>query len=80
MSCLMEEVENRDTKDVILTISSCAGLCSQEPMMTVELKGEPPVKYVEVTGEKAKKIFEEHVLGGKIVSQYALAQGGERGL
>ena len=78
MSTLMEEVDRRDLKDVIVTISSCAGLCSREPMITVELQDEPPVKYVDLNPEKAKKIFDEHVIGGKIVTEYALATGSER--
>ncbi len=78
MATLMEEVDKRDLKDVIVTISSCAGLCSREPMVTVELQDEPPVKYVDLNPEKAKKIFDEHVMGGKIVTEYALATGSER--
>jgi len=78
MSALMDEVDRRDLKDVIVTISSCAGLCSREPMITVELQDEPPVKYVDLNPEKAKKIFEKHVLGGEIVTEYALATGSER--
>jgi NADP-reducing hydrogenase subunit HndB len=78
MAALMEEVDKRDLKDVIVTISSCAGLCSREPMVTVELQDEPPVKYVDLNAEKAKKIFDEHVMGGKIVTEYALATGSER--
>jgi NADP-reducing hydrogenase subunit HndB len=78
MSAVMEEIETRDIKDVIVTISSCAGLCSREPMMTVELPDEPPVKYVDLSTEKAKRIFVEHVLGGKMVTEYALALGSEK--
>jgi len=78
MNAVMEEIEARAVKDVILTISSCAGLCSREPMITVELQDEPPVKYIDLTPEKAKRIFVEHVLGGKIVTEYALAVGSER--
>lgn len=80
MKALMDEIEGREVKDVLLTISSCAGLCSREPMVTVELTGEPAVKYVDLTPEKAKRVFEEHVLGGKIVTEYALAAGSERTL
>lgn len=78
MNALIEEVDRRDLKDVIVTISSCAGLCSREPMVTVELQDEPPVKYVDLNPEKARKIFDEHVMGGKIVTEYALATGSER--
>lgn len=78
MSTLLAEVEKRDIKDIILTTSGCAGLCSKEPMATVELKGEAPVKYIELTPEKIGKILLGHVLGGKIVKEYALAIGSER--
>ncbi len=78
MNALMEEIERRDLKDIILTISSCAGYCSREPMITVELQNEPPVKYVDLTPEKAREILEKHVLGGSIVKEYALSIGSER--
>ena len=78
MNALMEEIEKRNVDDVILTNSGCAGLCSREPMATVELKDEAPVKYVDLTPEKIRKIFSEHVLNGKIVEEYALAKGSER--
>ena len=78
MSTLIEDIENNKADDVILTNSGCAGLCSREPMITVELKEEAPVKYVDLTPEKTRKIFAEHVIGGKIVQEYALAKGSER--
>ena len=78
MNTLLDEIQQRGIKDIILTTSGCAGLCSKEPMATVELKGEAPVKYIELTPEKIRNIFCEHVLGGKIVKGYALAIGSER--
>ena len=80
MKAIEEEVEAKDVQDVIVTISSCAGLCSREPMVTVELEGQPAVKYVDMTPEKAKRVIADHVLGGKIVTEYALAAGSERTL
>jgi NADP-reducing hydrogenase subunit HndB len=35
MSTLLDLIEKEQTKDVILSTSSCAGLCSREPMKTV---------------------------------------------
>jgi NADP-reducing hydrogenase subunit HndB len=78
MKALVSEVVDREIKDVVLATSSCAGLCSKEPMITVEIQGEPPVKYIELTPQKVKEIFEKHILQGKIVKEYALAFGGER--
>jgi NADP-reducing hydrogenase subunit HndB len=78
MTAVMKEIESRNLHDVLVTNSGCAGLCSQEPMMTVEVAGEPaPVKYVGMTPGKVKQIFESHLIGGRIVAEYALAIGSE---
>ncbi len=78
MAAILALMEEKDAKDVIVTSSGCAGLCSREPMITVELKGEAPVKYVDVTEDKTRQIFDEHIMGGKILAKYALAIGSER--
>jgi NADP-reducing hydrogenase subunit HndB len=78
MNTLLDEFAEQNIDDVILTSSGCAGLCSREPMATVELKDEAPIKYVDLTAEKIRRILSEHVLGGKVVGEYALAKGSER--
>ncbi len=78
MSAILALVEEKNIRDVIVTSSGCAGLCSREPMMTVELKGEAPVKYADLTEKKVRAIFAEHVVKGSIVTEYALAMGSER--
>ena len=77
MNVLLKEIEDRAITDVILTSSGCAGLCNQEPMATVEIKGDTPVKYSYLDENKTKEIFEQHVLGGKPVLEYVLARGSE---
>jgi NADP-reducing hydrogenase subunit HndB len=77
MSAFMDEIAKRQVPDVIVTTSGCAGLCSREPMATVELLGEAPVKYVDLNDEKTREILVEHVIGGKLVEKYALAVGSE---
>ena len=78
MSTLLVEVEQHHVQDVILTTSGCAGLCSREPMMTEELKDQAPVKYVDLDEKKTHTIFTDHVLEGKIVTEFALGIGSER--
>ncbi len=77
MTEFREAIAARGTTDVILTNSGCAGLCAKEPMITVELKDQSPVKYGLLDREKAKRIFDEHVMGGKPVRDYALARESE---
>lgn len=78
MSAVRALHEGAARTGIIVTSSGCAGLCSREPMMTVELEDQAPVKYVDLDERKAERIFREHVLAGEVVKEYALAIGSER--
>jgi NADP-reducing hydrogenase subunit HndB len=77
MAALRDAIAEHGLTDVILTNSGCAGLCAKEPMMTVELADQPPVKYVLLDRAKATRVFLDHVIGGKPVEDYAIARGSE---
>lgn len=77
MEALLDEINKSNVKDVIVTTSGCAGLCSKEPMATVEIINEAPVKYVYLNEDKIRKIFKEHVMEGKAVEDLALVVGSE---
>ncbi len=77
MTALIDEITESKVNDVITTTSGCAGLCAREPMMTVEIADNTPVKYGDVTVDKLKEIFKDHVLGGTPVEKYALVMGSE---
>lgn len=74
----LEQFDERNITDIMFTTTGCAGLCSEEPMITVEMGDAAPVKYGKLTREKALKILEEHVLGGRVVKELALGMGSER--
>jgi NADP-reducing hydrogenase subunit HndB len=77
MSTLLDKIENSGANDIILTSSGCAGLCNHEPMITLEVKESAPIKYIKLDPEKAGRIFDEHVLEGNPVADYALSIGSE---
>jgi NADP-reducing hydrogenase subunit HndB len=77
MAALLKEIEQQGVTDVVVTTSGCAGLCSREPMATVEVRSQAPVKYVNLTPERMVQVFRTHVLGGEVVTAYALAAGCE---
>lgn len=79
LSAFLDELEKSGRKDIMITTSGCAGLCSREPMATVELRDKSPVKYVDLTSEKVRRIFKEHIMEGNTVVEYALGIGSERG-
>jgi NADP-reducing hydrogenase subunit HndB len=78
MSTFLDEIENRDINDIRLASSGCAGLCSEEPMITVELGESAPVKYSKLSPKKVRKIFQEHVIDGHILEEYLIGIGSER--
>ncbi len=72
MRILLENLGKSRRKDIRVTTSGCIGLCSHEPLITVERLNEEPVRYAMVNAEKINQIFKEHVIGGKPVVEYAL--------
>ncbi|MCL4550217.1 MAG: (2Fe-2S) ferredoxin domain-containing protein [Bacteroidetes bacterium] len=78
MNTFLDESDQRKLTDIMFTTSGCAGLCSEEPIATIEMKGSPPVKYRKLTSEKVKKIFNEHIMAGKVVKEFVLGIGSER--
>jgi NADH:ubiquinone oxidoreductase subunit F (NADH-binding)/(2Fe-2S) ferredoxin len=77
INVLKEDINRTGVSDILLTTSGCAGLCSREPMATVEINGKPPVRYANLTDEAINQIFNEHILNGKVIERYALVKGWE---
>lgn len=78
IKAFLSQIEANQSDDVEVTTSDCAGLCSHEPMATVEIKGVPSVKYAKLDDKKVEKIFEEHIKGGTVVAELAVGKGNER--
>lgn len=77
MDALMRAIEEAGVSDVVVTTSGCMGLCSREPLVTVEITGQEPIKYEYVNPNKMRQIFMRHVLEGEIQTPFVLARGAE---
>ena len=75
---IMTVLEKKKIDDVLVTTSGCAGFCSREPMITVEIQGEPPVKYGDLTEKRIDKIISQHIIQGNLVKEFVLGLGSER--
>jgi len=77
LNALMQVIEETNTTDVIVTTSGCMGLCSREPLVTVELLGKEPIKYEKMNEMRMRQVFKRHVLEGEIQTDFVLAKGAE---
>ena len=75
MDSLMNEISEAAVTDVIVTTSGCAGMCSKEPMVTVEILGKEPILYGQMDANKMRQVFKRHVQQGEVQTMFAIARG-----
>ena len=73
LNAFVEEVNNQGlTEKATVTQTGCIGICQYEPVVEIFEAGTEKVTYVKMTAEKARRVVEEHVKGGKIVHEYTI--------
>jgi len=71
LKVILEEIENRNLTDVLVTQSGEKGLHPEEPVVVVEdMKEKIRTIYGGVTPEVARMIIVEHIVYGKPVKRY----------
>ncbi len=58
---------------VAVSQTGCIGICQYEPVVEIYESGKDKVTYVKMDTEKAKRVIEEHLKGGKVIAEYTLA-------
>ena len=73
LSTFVEEISNAGLADkVSVTQTGCIGICQYEPVVEIFEDGKDKVTYVKMTSDKAKRVVEEHLKGGKPVEEYLI--------
>ena len=73
LSTFVEEVANAGLADkVMVTQTGCIGICQYEPVVEIFEDGKDKVTYVKMTSDRAKRVVEEHLKGGKPVEEYLI--------
>ena len=60
------------SEKVTVSQTGCIGICQYEPVVEVYEAGKDRVTYVRMTAEKAERVLEEHLKGGKVVEEYLI--------
>ncbi len=73
LGAFVEAVNASDLSDAVaVTQTGCIGICQYEPVVEVFEAGKEKVTYVKMTADKAKRVVEEHIKGGKVVDEYTI--------
>ncbi len=73
LNAFVEGVERESLSDkVTVTQTGCIGICQFEPVVEVFQAGKEKVTYVYMTAEKAQKVLQDHIKGGKVVEEYTI--------
>ena len=73
LNAFVEEVNSLGLSDkVTVSQTGCIGICQFEPVVEIFEAGKEKVTYVKMTPEKAKEVFEQHLVGGKVVTKYTV--------
>ena len=74
LNTFVEEVNKQGLfEKVTVSQTGCIGICQLEPVVEIYEAGKEKVTYIKMTAEKAKKVVEEHLKGGKPVVEYTIA-------
>ena len=74
LNALVEAVNESGLADkVTVSQTGCIGLCQYEPIVEVFEPGKDKVTYVKMDADKAKRVVEEHIKGGKVVADYTIS-------
>ena len=74
MAAIKDELARHGAENVTVIQSGCAGFCEQEPLVDVFRPGEKKVSYGKVNPGKARRIVAEHIVGGRVLSEFVFAQ------
>jgi NADP-reducing hydrogenase subunit HndB len=74
MDVLQDEVARQDQMSIKVISCGCAGMCSSEPNVTVERRGEPVIMYQHMDSDKMRQVFRRHILNGEVQTDFALAK------
>ena len=72
LAAFMDELGRNAVSTVSLQQTGCAGLCDQEPMVTVVDKNGSSFRYGRLDKRKVGEIVREHVLRGLPVNEYLI--------
>lgn len=74
MKAILDEINKRNLSGIAVTQTGCLGLCEQEPIVEVEIPGQPRIIYGKISAEKARQIVSKHVVNNNIIGEWVIGR------
>jgi len=75
MKALIEEIARSGQSRIKVSAGGCIGRCASEPNVTVEIQNEKPVIYQKMDPAKMIRVFNEHLISGRVQDDLMLEGG-----
>ena len=73
LNAFVEAVAKEGLSDSVTVLQTgCIGICQYEPVVEIFEAGKDKVTYVNMTADKAIKVVQDHIKGGKAVAEYTM--------
>jgi NADP-reducing hydrogenase subunit HndB len=73
LRAIEDELARRQIKAYVTTVG-CIGICVKEPLVDIQLAGQPRVTYANVRPHMVPRLIEEHVVRGQPVREWVIGQ------
>jgi NADP-reducing hydrogenase subunit HndB len=73
LRAIEDELARRQIKAFVTTVG-CIGICVKEPLVDIQLAGQPRVTYANVKPHMVPRLIEEHVVRGQPVREWVIGQ------
>jgi len=68
---IQNELTNRNITATVRSVG-CIGMCVNEPLVDIQLPGQPRITYSKVVPSHVPRLIEEHILKGLVVYEWAI--------
>lgn len=73
LNALVEEAAKEKVSNANITQTGCIGMCTLEPIVEIYNREGQKTTYVKVNPKKAVEILHSHVMEGKVLEEYTIA-------
>ncbi len=74
MAALLDELNRIDRPDILVESGGCIGDCSSHPNVTVAIEYQGEVVYRDMTPDRMRSVFANHVLKGEVQKEFTLSE------